>query len=110
MLAVMSVAVGLQVIGAVVLKTLADTATGTDRLALLAGIAGVGLLNLCRLAVWGYAHTRFPLSSSFPTSALFFPAMLLVAVAYGDPVGPQQVLGAGLITLGSTWLSLRRTP
>lgn len=107
-LAVMSGAVALQVAGAVLLKVLADVTPDTDRLLLLAGVGAVAVLNLIRLAVWGYAHSRFPLSTSFPTSALFFPAMLVVAVAYGDPIGWAQVAGALLITLGSTWLSLRR--
>lgn len=106
----MSVAVGLQVAGAVLLKMLADLAAGTDRVLLVTGVAAVGVLNLARLGAWGYAHSRFPLSSSFPTSALFFPMMLIVAAFYGDPIGWRQVMGALLITIGSTWLAIRRNP
>jgi len=103
----MLTAVGLQVIGAVVLKSLADHRLEWDAALLVAGIAAVILINFARLAVWGLAHRRFPLSSTFPLSSLFFPAMLVVAMAFGDRIGPPQVAGALLITTGTVWLSAR---
>jgi len=105
--AVMFLAVTLQVLGAVLLKTIADHRLQWSLALLAAGIAAVVFLNLVRLGVWGAAHKRFPLSTTFPLSSLFYPMMLLVAVAYGDPVGARQLVGAGLITAGSVWLTVR---
>jgi hypothetical protein len=99
--------VGLQVAGAVLLKTLADAGAERSPLLLTAGLAAVVLLNLARLAVWGLAHRRFPLSTTFLLSSLFFPAMLVVAAAYGDRVDAQQVAGALLIAAGSCYLAAR---
>ena len=106
-ISVMLLAVCLQLLGAVLLKTIADNRlTWTAGLVAL-GVAGVLLLNLIRLGVWGYANSRFPLSTTFPLSSLFFPGLLLVAIAFGDDIGLTQVLGALLITIGTMWLSVR---
>ena len=104
-LLVMLLAVALQIAGAAVLKALAD---GADRASLAFAAVGIGavvLLNLLRIAVWGAAHRRYPLSRTFPLSALFFPAMLLLALAHGDAVGLLQVSGAVLVTCGASWLT-----
>jgi len=104
-LLVMLLAVALQVAGATVLKTLAD---GADRASLSLAALGIGVvvvLNLLRIVVWGAAHRRYPLSRTFPLSALFFPAMLLLALAYGEEPGVRQVAGALLITGGASWLT-----
>ena len=106
-LPVMLGAVALQVLGAVLLKVLADQVHVAITLWIVAGVGGVIVLNVLRLVVWGYAHRRFPLSMTFPISSLFFPCMLLVALVFGDPIGARQVVGAILITLGVIWLSHR---
>ncbi len=106
-LTVMLGAVALQVLGAILLKVLADQVHVTITVWIVAGVGGVIVLNLLRLLVWGYAHRRFPLSTTFPLSSLFFPAMLLVAFAFGDPIEARQILGATLITLGVIWLNRR---
>ena len=68
-ISVMLLAVCLQLLGAVRLKTIADNRlTWTAGLVAL-GVAGVVLLNLIRLGVWGYANSRFPLSTTFPLSS-----------------------------------------
>ena len=104
---VMLFAVGLQVFGAVLLKTIADRHLEL-RISILAAAIGVVMcLNLVRLVVWGIAHKRYPLSTTFPMSSLFYPAMLVVAVLFGDDVGFRQVVGATLITFGTAWLSIR---
>jgi drug/metabolite transporter (DMT)-like permease len=108
--AVMLVAVGLQVAGSVLLKVLAEASTSRSLLLVAPGIAAVLVLNLLRLGVWGVAHQRFPLSTSFPLSSLFFPAMLGVAYAFGEPVGGRQIAGAVLITAGTAWLAARVRP
>jgi drug/metabolite transporter (DMT)-like permease len=102
---VMLLAVLLQVAGAIVLKTLADRADHASLALAGLGIAVVVALNLLRLGVWGVAHRRYPLSRTFPLSALFFPAMLLVALAYGEETGARQIAGAVLITGGASWLT-----
>jgi drug/metabolite transporter (DMT)-like permease len=105
-LGVMLGAVALQVAGAVVLKAMADADADRSLPVLFAGIGAVLVLNLLRLAVWGYAHQRFPLSTTFPHSSLFFPVMLMVAVAFGEHVRLNQVVGALVIAAGSFWLAV----
>lgn len=106
-LPVMLGAVALQVLGAILLKALADQAQSAISFWIILGVGGVILLNVLRFVVWGYAHHRFPLSTTFPLSSLFFPSMLLVAFAYGDPIEVRQVIGAMLITVGSLWLNFK---
>jgi len=108
-LLVMLLAVALQIAGATVLKTLADSAGRASAAAAALGIGVVVVLNLLRIGVWGAAHRRYPLSRTFPLSALFFPAMLLLAAAYGESPGAQQVAGALLITCGASWLTWQRS-
>ena len=106
-ISVMLVAVGLQVAGAVLLKTIADHRLDWS-VALVAGVGGaVVLVDLARLGVWGLAHRRFSLSSTFPLSSLFYPVMLLVAAGFGDVIGVRQILGGLLVTGGTLWLSSR---
>ena len=100
-------AVALQVAGAVLLKTIADNRLNWGLALLAGGVGAVIVINLIRLAVWARAHRRFSLSSTFPLSSLFYPAMLGVAIAFGDRVGLRQVIGALLITGGTFWLSAR---
>jgi multidrug transporter EmrE-like cation transporter len=100
-------AVALQVIGAVILKLLADNFDEWTTALVLLGVAGVILVNVARLGVWGLAHSRFPLSTTFPLSSLFYPAMLVLAVLFGDQVGMTQVGGAALIAAGTFWLTAR---
>ena len=106
-IAVMLVAVGLQIAGAALLKTLADARTHATLLVLVSGFAAVLALNLARLGVWGVAHRHFPLSTVFPLSALFFPALLGLSLAFGEPVRGREIAGAACITLGSAWLAWR---
>ena len=106
-LGIMVVAVVLQVTGAVILKTIADRQDSWSLAVLALGLAAVGVVDVVRLIVWGVAHRRFPLSTTFPLSSLFFPAMLVVAFLYGDEVGALQLAGAALITGGVAWLTLR---
>ena len=100
-------AVSLQVIGAVLLKLLADNRDVWAADLLIMGLAGVFLVNVARLGVWGVAHSRFPLSTTFPLSSLFYPATLVLAVVFGDQVGLTQIGGATLITAGTFWLTAR---
>lgn len=93
-------AVGLQVAGAVAMKLLADAGDDTAFVLVLLVIGMVGALNVGRLVVWRAIHERHPISASFPLSSLFFPAMLVVALAFGDELGVSQYLGALLIAIG----------
>ena len=57
-------------------------------------------LNALRFLVWGYTHRHFPLSRSYPLTALFFPCILLVSAWYGEAIGVAQVAGVGVIMAG----------
>ena len=103
-------AVALQVVGAVLLKTLADLRAEGAPLVWLAGMAGILALNAVRLGVWSLAHARFPVTRTVPYAALFFPAMLPVSIAFGDTIATQHVTGALLITLGAALLQRGEAP
>jgi hypothetical protein len=104
-IAVMLGAVALQVAGAVLLKSLADNRAAWGTSVVFGAVLGVIGLNVARLWVWGQAHRRFPLSTTFPLSSLFFPAMLLVAVVFDDEIGFSELAGVLLITSGTFWLA-----
>ena len=59
-LPIMLAAVALQVVGAIIMKLLADASDSAGLLLVAGGLAAVGALNLARLAVWAFAHRRFP--------------------------------------------------
>jgi len=105
-LLVVFVAVALNILCAVLLKTVADLGDVSPWV-LIASIGVVAALNGLRFLVWGVAHRKYPLSLSYPLSSMFFPMMLGVSYLYGDPVQATQVLGTGLITVGVLWGALR---
>ena len=63
-------------------------------------ILAVVLVNGLRFVVWWYVHKRFPLSSSYPLSSLFFPLILIMGYAYGEEITSTKIIGAGIIVIG----------
>ena len=105
-LLVVLTAVSLGVLSAIVLKTMADAPTlGMGYLAV--GLASVVAINAGRVVAWGYAHKKYPLSNTYPFTSLFFPVMLIVSRAYGEPASWEQVGGVLLIVAGVGWLTWR---
>lgn len=88
----------IQLLVAALLKELAlrDAAPAQVGLVLTAAVA----LNALRFLLWGYTHRHFPLSRSYPLTALFFPCVLLLAAYYGEAVGAMQIVGVSVIMLG----------
>jgi multidrug transporter EmrE-like cation transporter len=97
--------VGVNVASGLLLKTLADHASGW----LITGIGFsiVFLLNGARLVIWLLANRRFPLSTTYPLTSLFFPIMLGISYAYGEPVNLLKIVGTLLIAGGVFWLGWR---
>ena len=97
--------IGANVTSGLVLKTLADHASGW----LITGIgfSFVFALNGARLVIWLLANRRFPLSTTYPLTSLFFPIMLSISYAYGEPVNVVKILGTLLIASGVFWLGWR---
>jgi len=96
----------IQIVVAVMLKELADAQGGNSRLWLLLVLAAAVALNGLRFLVWGYTHKHYPLSHSYPLTAMFFPCILLVSAWYGDPIGWEKITGVCVIVLGlvlMTW-------
>lgn len=72
--------------------------------AAIAGVLGVAvLLNGVRFLAWGYTHRHYPLSRSYPLTALFFPCILLMSAYYGEAIRWPQVTGVAMILAG-LWL------
>lgn len=94
--------VGLNVASGIVLKTLADGAY--SRVIIGLGLTVVLTFNALRLLVWMFANRRFPLSTTYPLTSIFFPIMLLVSFAYGEQVNLPKVIGTVLIACGVFWL------
>jgi drug/metabolite transporter (DMT)-like permease len=105
MVALVLFTVVIQIAVAVLLKELADARTSTGAWVVLVLGAAVGL-NGIRFLVWGYTHRYFPLSHSYPLTALFFPCVLLVSAWYGERIAGHQVLAVAIIMAGlaaMTW-------
>lgn len=88
----------IQLLVAALLKELAMRNASTAWI--LVVLAAAVTLNGLRFLVWGYTHRRYPLSHSYPLTALFFPCILLVAAWYGEPIRAAQIVGVGVIMLG----------
>jgi multidrug transporter EmrE-like cation transporter len=97
--------VGVNVASGLLLKTLADQPSGL----LITGIgfSMVLTLNGARLVIWLLANRRFPLSTTYPLTSIFFPIMLAISYAYGEPVNVLKILGTLLIASGVFWLGWR---
>src|SRR3990170_1550160 len=95
--------VGLNLLGAIAMKVLADR-PGISLLFLLFGIGSVILLNGLRLVVWMFANDRFPLSTMYPLTSIFYPLMLVVSFFWGEKFSPLRIGGTVFITLGVFWL------
>lgn len=93
------VAVGLNLVSAVVLKEAADMKQAS-LLAIGALIVLVILVNLARVLFWAAIHKRFRLSDSYPLTSLFFPLILGLSALYGEEINLAKLIGTGLITFG----------
>lgn len=93
------VAVGLNLVSAVILKEAADMGQ-VSFLILVVVICLVVLINLLRVTFWSAIHKRFQLSDSYPLTSLFFPMILILSAFYGEDIGLAQIIGTALITLG----------
>lgn len=63
-------------------------------------LALVAILSISRFVVWGALHKRFPMSLTYPATALFFPCLVGIAAAYGEHVATPQWIGACLVASG----------
>jgi multidrug transporter EmrE-like cation transporter len=94
-----SMAVSLNLVSAVMLKEAADMAQ-TSLLMIAALITLVFFINLLRVVLWASIHKRFRLSDSYPLTSLFFPMILALSALYGEDIGLAKLIGTFLITLG----------
>jgi len=98
--------VGLNVSSAILLKTLASQVE-LPVLLIGVGFGIVFMLNGLRLVVWMFANRRFPLSTTYPLTSVFFPVMLGVSFAYNESITFNRIAGTLLITCGVFWLGWR---
>ncbi|HSC47644.1 MAG TPA: hypothetical protein VLG68_06130 [Gammaproteobacteria bacterium] len=105
-LAVVSVTVLLQLLGAAFLKQAALAAHGLPLVPAVFIAAAFGVQGV-RFLLWGYAHRRWPLSVTYPMTAVFFPMLIGLAAWYGERVTLEQWAGGLLITTGVAWMTFR---
>lgn len=99
LLALVGANITLQLVSASLIKYAASL--GRSHLVVILGVlAGVIVLSLGRFAAWNAMHRRYPVSVAYPASALFFPCVVALAYALGEPISMPQAAGAGLVTLG----------
>ena len=103
-LAVVSVTVLLQLLGAALLKQAAIAAHGLLFVPAALITAAFGVQGV-RFLLWGYAHRHWPLSMTYPMTAVFFPLLIGLAAWYGERVSLDQWLGGLLITGGVAWIT-----
>lgn len=105
LLSLVALNIALQLTNATLIKF--ASSLSQPQLGLIAAVlALVAVLSFGRFVVWGAMHKRFPVSIAYPATALFFPCLVAVAAAFGEPVSATQVLGAGLVTTGVLLLLL----
>jgi len=92
----------IQVFVAILLKELADFDGGRSWWLIAFIIAMAAGLNGIRFLIWGYTNKHYPLSSSYPLTALFFPCILAVSALYGEPVAWNQMVAIVVIVAGLT--------
>lgn len=63
-------------------------------------LAAVLLLNVVLFVSWGVLHRRFPISVTYPASAVFLPALLAMAWWLGEDINQQQLIGAAAVLAG----------
>lgn len=100
-LALVSATVVLQLAAAWLLSAFAAVKPAPALLAAGMAVFAAIVLNVLRFLIWGYAHKRFPLSETYPLTALFFPCILLLSYLRGNPVVIFQLTGTVLITVGA---------
>ncbi len=96
----------IQIIVAVLLKELADRHGANTWPWLWFVLCAAMGLNVLRFTIWGYTHKHYPLSRSYPLTALFFPCILAISVWYGDPIGWQKIVGVMAIMAGIMLMNL----
>lgn len=94
----------LNLVAAAVLKYAALSYDTARAISVLAVITVLGIQG-GRFLLWGYAHRRWPLSHTYPLSAIFFPLILALGVFYGEPVTIKKLVGAILITVSVAWIA-----
>jgi len=94
----------IQLLVAVILKELADFRGATMWTAAVIGLA-VGLNGL-RFLIWAYTHRHYPLSHSYPLTALFFPCILILSVSYGEIITARQLIAVAIIMTGIALMNL----
>ena len=99
LLGLVALSVGLQLVNALLVKLAA--ATPSPPLLVFAGLLfGVLALGFVRFFIWSGIYKRYPISLAYPLSAIFFPAVVLMAWAMGEAIGAMQVAGATLVMAG----------
>lgn len=105
-LGIVTLTVLLQLVAAALLKQAAvESHLGVLLPVLLIGLALA--VHAVRFVLWGYAHRRWPLSMTYPMTAVFFPMVIIMALAYGEPVHATQAVGALLVAAGVAWLTFK---
>jgi drug/metabolite transporter (DMT)-like permease len=90
----------IQILTASILKYTADNRVSLSELTIIAIVAGIIVLNIVRFGLWGTAHRQFPLSKTYPLTALFFPCVLVLSLLYGEQVTTNHLIGTATITAG----------
>ena len=99
-LLLVSIAVALNLLSAIILKEAADLKHSTA-LIIMSILTLLVVLNLLRVLLWGAIHRRFPLSDSYPLTSIFFPMILVIsALRYEEPITWGKIVGTLFIVLG----------
>jgi drug/metabolite transporter (DMT)-like permease len=87
-------------LGSALLLKLAPVANRDNLVSVALILAAVLSLNLVLFVTWGVLHKRFPISIAYPASAVFLPALLVMAWWLGEDISQQQLVGAALVLAG----------
>lgn len=104
-LALVMATVILQLAAAWILGNVASTSPRPGLMIAATAVSAALVLSFFRFVIWGYAHRRYPISSTYPLTALFFPGILVLSYARGDAIGLTEIIGTLLITVGAFTLA-----
>lgn len=91
--------IGLQLINAALIKY-ATLPVRPEILVITTILFLVAGLSFGRLMIWNAIHRRYPISMAYPISALFFPAVLLLAWFMGESIDRMQIVGSVVVMAG----------
>lgn len=91
--------IAVQLVNAAVIKE-ATVLTSDQWVWLLVVYVVVLVFNVVRFVVWGIIHKHYPIGIAYASTALLFPAIVVMSYFYGEPVTVKHLIGVTFVMIG----------